>query len=103
MPNGYKIHKRKYHREHKATSPISGGPNTVTAARPISQANPEGENFMVTTSQVQEQSQRESISAATSGDTQNLDATPNVATWNGSEDFSDQRISPDINISLPDE
>ena len=103
MPNAYKTHKRKYHREHTVASPISGGADTVTAARPISQANPDGENFILPTSQLPEQIQRES--ASVTSEKLNLDASPHAAaaTWNGSEEFSDQRISPDINISLPDE
>lgn len=51
--------------------------------------------------QLPEQIQRESINV--SSDKQNLDATPDVADWNGSEEYSDQRTSPDINISLSDE
>ncbi|XP_061368714.1 AT-hook motif nuclear-localized protein 7-like [Gastrolobium bilobum] len=101
MPNGYKTHKRKYQREHAVASPTSAGPDTVTAARPIAQANLDGENILIPVSQLPDQSQREPVSVTS--DKQNLDATPNAATWNGSEEFSDQRISPDINISLPDE
>ncbi|OIW06291.1 hypothetical protein TanjilG_19729 [Lupinus angustifolius] len=54
--------------EHTLASPVSPGPDTAAEARPILEANPDnvdGENF------------------TTNGDTQNLDATPNVATWNG--------------------
>ncbi|CAL0321446.1 unnamed protein product [Lupinus luteus] len=104
IPNSYKTHKKN--REHTLASPISPGPDTVAEARPILEANSDnvdGENFQITMSRLPEQSQRESVSVTTNGDTENLDATPNVATWNGSEEFSDQRISPDINISLPDE
>ncbi|KAJ1419506.1 PPC domain [Sesbania bispinosa] len=99
MPNGHKTHKRKYQREHTVASPPSAGPDTVTAARPISQANADGENFLMHMSQLptQSQSQRESLSV--SSDKQNLDATPDAATWNGSEEFSDQRTSPDINTN----
>ncbi|XP_027363211.1 AT-hook motif nuclear-localized protein 7-like [Abrus precatorius] len=101
MQNGYKTHKRKYQREHTVASPTSVGPEAVTAARPISQANADGENFMIPMSQLPDQNQRESVSVTS--DKQNVDATPDAATWNGSEEFSDQRTSPDINISLPDE
>lgn len=107
MPNGHKTHKRKYQREHNTVAfPTSAGPDTVTAARPISQqANIQGENFLIPMSQIPpDQVQRESVSV--SSDKQNLDATPDAAattTWNGSEEFSDQRTSPDINITLPDE
>jgi len=102
MQKGYKIQNRKYQREHTmASPPTSAGPEAVTAARPISQANADGENFLIPMSQLPDQNQRESVSVTS--DKQNLDATPDAATWNGSEEFSDQRTSPDINISLPDE
>ncbi|KAK7267887.1 hypothetical protein RIF29_20567 [Crotalaria pallida] len=104
-PNGYKTQKKKQHREHMVASPLSSAPDAVTTARPISQANPnlDGENFPITMSQFPKQNQRESVSVSTIGDTQNLDATPNIAaSWNDSEEYSDQRISPDINISLED-
>ncbi|KAL2323142.1 hypothetical protein Fmac_027521 [Flemingia macrophylla] len=104
MQNGYKVQKRKYqHREQALASPTSPVPDmVVTAARPISQAHADGENFLMHMSQVPDQNQRESVSVTS--DKQNLDATPDAtATWNGSEDFEDQRTSPDINITLPDE
>ncbi|KAE9619625.1 putative PPC domain-containing protein [Lupinus albus] len=106
IPNGTKTHKKKQNRKHTAASPISGGPDTVTATRPLSQENPnvDGDNFHLVMSQLQEQSNIESVSVTTSGDTQNIDATPNAAaTRNGSNELSDQRVSPDINISLQDE
>ncbi|CAL0299363.1 unnamed protein product [Lupinus luteus] len=107
IPNGSKTHKKKQNRKHTVASPISGGPDTVAAARPFSQENPnvDGDNFHLVMSQLQEQSNIESASVTTSGDTQNIDATPNAAAaaaWNGSNELSDQRISPDINISLLD-
>ena len=101
MPNGYKTHKRKQQREHSAASPISGAPDTVTAARPISEAHPDGINCFTPSSQLREQNQRESDNMI--NDKLNLDATSNVAEWNGSRDLSVQRPYPDINISLPGE
>ncbi|KAH1216907.1 AT-hook motif nuclear-localized protein 1 [Glycine max] len=102
MQNGYKAQKRKYQREQQiVATPTSAGPEIVTAVRPISQTNADGENFLIPMSQMPDQNQRESVSV--SSDKQNLDATPDAATWNGSEEYSDQRTSPDINISLPDE
>ncbi|KAG4959608.1 hypothetical protein JHK87_036241 [Glycine soja] len=102
MQNGYKAQKRKYQREQQTVAtPTSAGPEIVTAVRPISQTNADGENFLIPMSQIPDQNQRESVSV--SSDKQNLDATPDAATWNGSEEYSDQRTSPDINISLPDE
>lgn len=104
MQNCCKTQKRKYQREQQivAATPTSAGPEIVTAVRPISQTNADGENFLIPMSQMPDQNQRESVSV--SSDKQNLDATPDAAaTWNGSEEYSDQRTSPDINISLPDE
>lgn len=102
-PDGNKALKKKYQREQTAASPTSTGPEMVTAARPISQANAHGENFMIPIlSQLPDhQTQRESVSV--SSDKLNLDDTPDAATWTGSDEYSDQRTSPDINISLPDE
>lgn len=101
MPNDQKTLKRKYQRQQTVASPNS--PEAVIAARPISQANTHGENFMIPISQLPDQMLRESVVSVSSGDKQNLDDTPDAATWNGSDEFSDQRTSPDINISLPDE
>ncbi|PNX94209.1 DNA binding protein [Trifolium pratense] len=99
MTNGHgynKTLKRKYQREQTVVSPTSTGPETMTAARPISQANTHGENFMIPimSHQLQDQIQRECASVSTD---------PDAANWNGSDEFSDQRTSPDINISLADE
>ncbi|KAI4300408.1 hypothetical protein L6164_033791 [Bauhinia variegata] len=103
MPVGYKPpHKRKQqHREHAVVSPISSAPDTVTAAKPVSQANPAGEKCLTPTSQLPEQNQIVS-DIFTSSEKLNLDATTNAAAhWNGTGELSDQRISPDINITLP--
>ncbi|CAI8602552.1 unnamed protein product [Vicia faba] len=96
--------KKKYQREQMVASPTSTGPEMMTAARPFSQqANAHGENFMIPIlSQLPDhQNQRESVSV--SSEKLNLDDTPDAATWTGSDEYSDQRTSPDINISLPDE
>ncbi|WJX11583.1 hypothetical protein P8452_02179 [Trifolium repens] len=97
MTNGHgynKTLKKKYQREQIAVSPT--GPEAAIAARPISQANTHGENFMIPimSHQLQDQIQRECASVSTD---------PDAANWNGSDEFSDQRTSPDINISLADE
>ncbi|RDX57776.1 AT-hook motif nuclear-localized protein 1, partial [Mucuna pruriens] len=82
MQNGYKAQKRKYQREQQTVaSPTSAGPDIVTAARPISQANADGGNFLIPMPQLPDQNQRESVSATS--DKLNLDATPDAATWNG--------------------
>lgn len=104
IPNGYnKAQRRKQHRENTVASPVSGA-DTVTAARPISQANPDGgeTSLSPTSQQLPEQSQRESDNL-TGSDKQSLDATPNASDWNGFEELSDQGPTPDINISLPGE
>ncbi|KAF7804342.1 AT-hook motif nuclear-localized protein 7-like [Senna tora] len=103
MAHSYKTQKRKQHRENIVGSPVTGA-DTVTAPKPISQANFEGgENCLNPTfQQLQEQSQRESDNV-TSSDKQNLDGTPSGSDWNGFEDLSDQGPTPDINISLPGE
>lgn len=93
MPNGYsyKTHKKKQHREHTVASPTS---DTAMAPRPISQANPGGESCLTPTLQLPEQSQRESEDVTS--DKQN-----SYEHLNDSENLSDQRPYPDINISLP--
>ncbi|XP_057722377.1 AT-hook motif nuclear-localized protein 1-like isoform X1 [Arachis stenosperma] len=101
MPNGQKPQKRKYTRQPVASHAASGPMATVSAAGPISQSNPGGENPLGSLSQLPDQGQRESVSA--SSDKLNLDDTLNGDNWNDTEDFSDHRPSPDINISLPDE
>lgn len=95
MPNGYKAHKRKHHREHTVASPISSAPEVVTAARPISEAKPDSEPFSTPTP-----SQGDNHAEPDNGTSDKLDtnAMPHVAAWNGSEPTSDQRPSPDINI-----
>lgn len=100
MPNGYnyKTHKKKRQREHTMASPESVAPDTAMAARPISQANPKVENCMTQTMQFIEQSQRESEDVTS--DKQNSDAALDEH-MSHSENFSDQRLYPDINISLP--
>ncbi|XP_054800698.1 AT-hook motif nuclear-localized protein 7-like [Prosopis cineraria] len=102
--HGHKAQKRKQNRENTVASPVSGA-DSVMAARPISQANPDGgENCFIPMAQQQlpEQSHRESDNI-TSSDKQSLDATPNACDWNGFEELSDQGPTPDINISLPGE
>ncbi|XP_050915412.1 AT-hook motif nuclear-localized protein 1 [Lathyrus oleraceus] len=46
-PDANKTLKKKYQREHTVSSPTSTGPEIMTAARPISQANAHAENFMI--------------------------------------------------------
>ncbi|KAM4078518.1 hypothetical protein ACB094_09G044000 [Castanea mollissima] len=103
MPYGYKAHKRKHHREHSLTSPISGAPAMLTAASPISQAKPDVDNFFNATSPLPAQKHEE---ADDNSDKQNQNATLISSGWNGLEPTavqSVQRPSPDINISAPGE
>lgn len=96
MPNGYKAHKRKHHREHTVMSPISGAPDMPTAAIPISQSKPVGETFSTPTLlQVGNHAVRDNGAS----DKLNTIAISNGAGWNGSEPTSEQRPSPDINVS----
>ncbi|KAF2289774.1 hypothetical protein GH714_038559 [Hevea brasiliensis] len=106
MPNGYKAHKRKHHRENASSSVIPGAQDVLTEARPISQAKPDGETCsaktdgetcLISTSPLPEQSH---------GGTDNKQQIPNATIsftpfWNGSQPTSIQRPSPDINLSVP--
>ncbi|KAF2307546.1 hypothetical protein GH714_029679 [Hevea brasiliensis] len=57
MPNGYKAHKRKHHRENAIGSRIPAGAQDVpTEARPISEAKPVGETCLISASSLPEQS-----------------------------------------------
>ncbi|KAE8098457.1 hypothetical protein FH972_016519 [Carpinus fangiana] len=94
MPNGYKAHKRKHHREHTMVSPISGALEMVTAARPISQSKPDGQIISTPTPLL-----GENHAEPDNGTHDKLIVAPNGAGWNGSEPNSEQRPSPDINVS----
>jgi hypothetical protein len=96
MPNGYKAHKRKHHREHTVMSPISGAPDMLTAARPISQSKPDGETFSNPTP-LQGGNHAEPDNGTS--DKLNTIATSNGAGWNVSEPTPEQRPYPDINVS----
>ncbi|KAK6140020.1 hypothetical protein DH2020_026236 [Rehmannia glutinosa] len=73
-----------------AANPIQFAPDTVTAAIPISQAAPESNIYPMLNPQLPVQSQDNPNSAST-----------DTSDWNGSGPSSDQRPSPDINISIP--
>lgn len=82
-PNGFKTQKRKRRSEGRRTS--SGfSPATVTAAIPLSQAAPASQLLA-------DQSNKDHPSSAS---TDTFD-------WNDSGPVSDQRPSPDMNISIP--
>lgn len=108
MPNGYKVHKRKHHREQTVGSPTTSIPDTVTAPRPTSQAIPDNEpGFITTTPTLPAQTQVEAENNTSITDKDNNNNHPNVASitaaWNGSESRLEHGPSPDINISVPGE
>ncbi|TYH54411.1 hypothetical protein ES332_D09G166800v1 [Gossypium tomentosum] len=92
MPNGYKVHKKKYQAEH-----------TATAARPISQAEPDGDlKFCMTpTSPFRKESNGEPNH--TTMDKHTNVGSSHAVSWNGLEPTSIHRPYPDINVSLPSE
>lgn len=102
MPNGYKTHKRKHHREPTTTSIIPPAPDTVTAARPISQAAPEVGPCLNSTSPSHGQSHGEADDSVNNKQISNVISLQSAA-WNGSEHKSEQRPSPDINLTVPSE
>ncbi|XWS55946.1 hypothetical protein CRYUN_Cryun09bG0043600 [Craigia yunnanensis] len=103
MPNGYKVHKRKHYREHTVASTVADAPSAaVTAAMPISQAKPDGENCMKPTSPFPGEDLGESDNNTIDKHIPN--ATPSLVTsWNGLEPTSIHWPSPDINVSIPSE
>ncbi|KAK6244592.1 hypothetical protein QUC31_011001 [Theobroma cacao] len=104
MPNGYKVHKRKHYREHAVASTVAAAPSAaVTAARPISQAKPEGDNCMTPTSPFPGESLGEGDNSTIDKHVPNATSSHAAAGWNGSEPTSIHRPSPDINVSVPSE
>ncbi|OMO82018.1 hypothetical protein CCACVL1_12112 [Corchorus capsularis] len=113
MPNGYKVHKRKHHRDHHTvTSPVGAAPPSaaaVTAARPISQAKLDGghhdhqNNCMTPTSDpFPGEADLNNHHHSTIIDKQIM--TNAADHWNGTEPtISIHRPSPDINVSVPSE
>lgn len=116
-PNGYKVHKRKHHREqtvgrHREQavgSPTTGVlPDPATTPRPITQAKPNDEPGLITTTTptlpVQSRVEAENTASTTAkDDDDNPNAAAITATWNGSESRLEHGPSPDINISVPGE
>ncbi|KAL6503068.1 hypothetical protein OROHE_023697 [Orobanche hederae] len=101
VPNGFKIQKRKYRTEPKTSPTVQSALATVTAARPISQAPPETNICPIQPSRFMVQNQGESDNHILSNKDRPNSATADTADWNGSGPGSNQRPSPDINISLP--
>ncbi|KAK0583695.1 hypothetical protein LWI29_001591 [Acer saccharum] len=102
MPNGYKVHKKKHHREHMTPSMSPGAPDTVTAARPISQARPD-ETCITPIIPLPGQSHGEPNNVANDKQVANVTSSHSTAGWNGSETTSNHGPSPDINVSLASE
>ncbi|KAK4419315.1 AT-hook motif nuclear-localized protein 1 [Sesamum alatum] len=100
LPNGFKMQKRKYNTEPRTSPTVPFAPATVTAAIPISQAAPENHVYQMPTSQLPAQNQGEADNSLSNKDHPNS-ASTDTSDWNGSRPSSDQRPSPDINISLP--
>ncbi|MBA0800679.1 hypothetical protein Gohar_011099 [Gossypium harknessii] len=100
MPNGYKVHKKKYQAEHTVGTAPSA---TATAARPISQAEPDGDlKFCMTpTSPFRKESNGEPNH--TTMDKHTNVGSSHAVSWKGLEPTSIHRPYPDINVSLPSE
>ncbi|KAK2981518.1 hypothetical protein RJ640_030980 [Escallonia rubra] len=101
MPNGYKTHKKKHQYEPRMAPANQVAPD-VTAATPISQAAPVANNYPTPTSQVQVQSYGVADNTASNKEKPNSTSS-DTAVWNGLAPTSDQRPSPDINVSAPEE
>ncbi|RWR82384.1 AT-hook motif nuclear-localized protein 1-like protein [Cinnamomum micranthum f. kanehirae] len=99
MPN--KDHKKKLNPNPSILSPIPT-PGVLTAARPISQANPDDDTCATPTSTLPGQSHGDAENST--GNTQSTNAASfHTVVWHGLQSTSDQRPSPDINIRLPGE
>ncbi|KAK2987912.1 hypothetical protein RJ640_003179 [Escallonia rubra] len=101
MPNGYKMHKKKHQYEPRMAPANQAAPD-VTAATPISQAAPVVNTYPTPKSQVQVQSY--GVPHNTAGNKEQPNSTSSyTAVWNGLAPTSNQRPSPDINVSAPEE
>lgn len=100
MPNGYKMYKKKLQREQTSSTSFPLGTDSLTAARPISQAKPEGETCLAPGSPVKGQSHGEADSSRNDVKTAN---SLHAAGWILGHDSNHQRTSPDINVSVPSE
>ncbi|CAA3004290.1 AT-hook motif nuclear-localized 7-like [Olea europaea subsp. europaea] len=98
MPNGYKTPKRKQNLESRVSPLIHSPPATMTTATPISQAAPEINFPLFPTSQLPVPNQGEADNNTNTKEYQYSTSTV-TANWNGTEP-SEQRPSPDINISV---
>ncbi|GER45400.1 AT hook motif DNA-binding family protein [Striga asiatica] len=92
IPNGSHMPNRKQQIVAITSTPFQYATATVTAAIPISQAAPESNLYQFPI----QNSQREA-----DVDHPNSASTDDTSDWNDSGPGSDQRPSPDINISIP--
>ncbi|OVA17873.1 protein of unknown function DUF296 [Macleaya cordata] len=102
VPNSHKVQKKKHYLEPSRASTVPSSANVVTAARPISQATPDDDNVASPTSTLPEQNQGEAENSTSSNHNPNSTFFQNVG-WQGSQSASDQKPSPDINVSMPGE
>ncbi|KAG6640494.1 AT-hook motif nuclear-localized protein 1-like [Carya illinoinensis] len=104
MPNGYKTHKRKHHREQTMMSPVSScDPDMVTDALPLSQLPKPEDQTMCAPTQLQGQNKAKADNYRSDDKLKNPNGTPDSAGWNRSEPTSEQGPSPDINVSASGE
>ncbi|XP_041024988.1 AT-hook motif nuclear-localized protein 7-like isoform X2 [Juglans microcarpa x Juglans regia] len=98
VPNGYKAHKRKHHREQTTMFPISSADSDmVTAAGPSQLAKPDDQTIFAPI-QLQGQNNAKADNCRSDDKLKNPNGTLDSAGWNRSESTSDQRPSPDINV-----
>ncbi|TYJ18785.1 hypothetical protein E1A91_A09G146800v1 [Gossypium mustelinum] len=100
MPNGYKVHKKKNQAEHTVGTAPSA---TATAARPISQAEPDGDLKFCTTPTSPFPKESNGEPNHTTMDKHTNVGSSHAVSWNGLELTSIHRPYPDINVSLPSE
>ncbi|KAK5804045.1 AT-hook motif nuclear-localized protein 1-like [Gossypium arboreum] len=100
MPNGYKVHKKKNQAEHTVGTAPSA---TATAARPISQAEPDGDLKFCTTPTSPFPKESNGEPNHTTMDKHTNVGSSQAVSWNGLEPTSIHRPYPDINVSLPSE
>ncbi|KAM0940327.1 putative AT-hook motif nuclear-localized protein [Dioscorea sansibarensis] len=102
MPNTFKEHKRKPNSEPSTFSLIPTSAGVLTTARPISQANPDEECETPTSTLPSQDRGDEADNSMIS--TPNLNSSSfRPVSWHELQPSSEQKPSPDINISLPGE
>lgn len=100
MPNGYKPHKRKYTRR-QGTAPapaVMGGPDAVQGASPISQLKPD--HVEISFTQPEPDHKTDEFEPV---EIPNADTPDTEEEWDDPEAAltPDQRLYPDINVSVP--